>query len=123
MPKTIGTDSSNKICSVSEKGIISDDACVNLYDALADYTSGNPLPDRLGDMMGGTFTPNGFYVAPPAGPDWVERNRAWEDAVNDWMDNGIMLDTDKWRRCVKAGDKSRLDDSDWSALIAAYPAA
>lgn len=122
MPNTIGTNGSDEIIVVAPGGIISDDSVTNLYDAAAVWSSGDALPADLGDMLGGTFTSSGAYTAPPPGPDWVDRFRAWDEAVADWLDNGTMNDDIKWKRCVKTGNKDGMDDTCWTNIIAAYPA-
>lgn len=82
------------------------------------HTMYSDLPDnhRARDEFDGISY--NAYVDPA---DWPTRYVAWEDAINDWLDNGIMTNDTKWKRCVKLGTFSRMDDASWTAIVLAYP--
>jgi len=54
--------------------------------------------------------------------NWDEtckKHQAWARAQTDFLDNG-MGDDVKWKRCVRSGSMSRMDQMCWENLLRAY---
>lgn len=98
----------------------SSEAGCRLEDVNAQPITGDSVPSDRSKMVHGTLTSSYVYTK-PSGPDLDERSRAWDEASVDWLDNGTMTDDERWKRCVKSGNKSLMTDTDWDDIIVAYP--
>jgi len=97
------------------------EAATRLVDVAAQAITGDTLPADKATMAVGTLTGSFVYTAPVI-IDWDERNAAFEEALDDWLDAGTMVDDERWKRCVKSNAITKMEDADWTAIIAAYPA-
>lgn len=83
--------------------------------------TGDQLPSNCKDMVGGTLSESNVYSSPTS-IDNQDKMRAWMDATSDWVQSGTMADDEAWKRAVKCGNRFVMTDSDWAALVSAYPA-
>jgi len=93
------------------------------YDGEADLS----LPEGCSCVLatadcaiGGTYDGTDFTLPVYPTPD-TTNDDAWSEATADWLDNGIMGDDEKWKRCIKSGNKIGMDSSCWTALLLDYP--